>query len=692
MNMKLVFMKLKKQIVFVTAILMAVALFSIHAYAVESPVLYVNPYGGDQGSLGTVKWCLTSEDQHHMFLPADADFAALTVYVSGADRINVGEKTILNGAQTDAFAGGGAFEVTISGKKYDVTFMKSENLPAVYINTESGSLDYIHLNQNNKEAGTIHISVEGVFQLEEGDLKQIKGRGNSTWGYPKKSYNIKFKKKTSVLGMDPAKKWALVASTEDPGFVKNPLAWYLAELTGISYTSDYRLIDLYVNGDYLGTYILCENVEVGENRIDITDLEKETEDLNNQDLKTYAACVSEEKIHGLPVRKWIDIPNDPADITGGYLLECEIEDRYMKEVSGFITENVQAVNLKAPEYASKAQVDYISSYWQAAEDALYSSTGYNDEGIHYTEYFDMESLVNMYLFEEFSADADAGITSCFFYKDRGGKLVATSVWDLDLAFGHGDERLDHYDIDRIGHDISDPDQYTANRLTYSANGESPTIFNLLFRHEDFRDMVKARWAELSALYGNAEVQTFLDETGASVKASAVMNGIRWNGTYTGKAYDEKLAEVKSFVAERVEALDRGFGPDGVQLFYDINGGSGYMYDCMIYEKGDVAVVMGTEISSKTYETVVFAPDGFRFAGWNTRADGNGRNYYPGELMVLKGDTILYARWEKVHFQSSYALFNLNNNIINRLWTNNDIRTAVQSFTKALNSCLRFFRL
>lgn len=140
----------------------------------------------------------------------------------------------------------------------------------------------------------------------------------------------------------------------------------------------------------------------------------------------------------------VDVPNDPEDITGGYLLEMELPERYKDEISGFVTTGGQAVTMKCPECVSKAQIDYIADFYQKVEDALYSKDGYYTDGDGnrhpLSEYVDIESLARMYLIQEFSMNLDSGITSFYFYKDSyitgDGKLHAAPVWDFDVALGN----------------------------------------------------------------------------------------------------------------------------------------------------------------------------------------------------------------------------------------------------------------
>lgn len=603
----------------------------------------INPYGKAEDSIDTVAWYKIGLE-YYLFLPADCDRSALTVYLGGCDEIKVGLTVVKDGETTSAFSRGSIFTVNAGEKQYTVKLMQSENLPAVYIETESGSLDYLHASKENKEKANIRIYEDGEMTLDK-ELKQIKGRGNATWSCPKKPYNIKFDKKTSLLGMSAAKKWTLLASYYDPSLVRNPLAWYMSEVLGLKFGSEYRCVDLYINGDYMGNYIICESVEIGENRVDITNLTKATEDVNNDELDSYSrggtgkdGSVQSGRVY--PSAKWVNIPNDPTNIEGGYLLECDFWYRYDEEISGFVTKNGQPVVIKEPECASQAQVEYISAYWQEAEDAICSPDGYNSLGKHYREYFDMDSLAAMYLIFEISNNIDGGSTSTYFYKDKNGKLVASPVWDFDHAFG------DPYQ--RLGVNIGDPSVWYANRLNYDCvnaaiiKPENPSVFNRLFRHKDFRTVVAEKWNALSEALCGDETLSFIESFSAETKASALMNGVRWGNFSTESGYNKEINKAVNFISERKVWLNKGFGDDAVQLFYDLNGGSGYILEAKIMAKGDNALVKGATYDGKTIQP---PKSGLVFDGWNTEPDGSGDSYKTGDKITMTGDVTLYAQYK-----------------------------------------------
>jgi hypothetical protein len=100
---------------------------------------------------------------------------------------------------------------------------------------------------------------------------EIRGRGNSSWGMAKKSYRIKFAEKRSMFGSDyEAKSWTLIANHCDKSLSRNALAYEMAQsFDGLDFSSMNEFVELYLDGEYKGVYLLCDQIEVGEGRVDI---------------------------------------------------------------------------------------------------------------------------------------------------------------------------------------------------------------------------------------------------------------------------------------------------------------------------------------------------------------------------------------------------------------------------------------
>ena len=153
-------------------------------YAEEAGItaLKVNPYGGKEADIDTVDW-FVSGNNHFLFLPADVDLAAAKVYFTASDGVALDGEAVVSGESAAAFTDGD-HTLTCGEESLPLTVMRSENLPAIFIETESGSLDYLLASKENKESATIRVYENGELTLDTA-LKQIKGRGNSTWAFPK---------------------------------------------------------------------------------------------------------------------------------------------------------------------------------------------------------------------------------------------------------------------------------------------------------------------------------------------------------------------------------------------------------------------------------------------------------------------------------------------------------------------------
>lgn len=583
----------------------------------------------------TVEAKISHDGDICLFLPADTDFSSSVLFFTSDAPVRLDGRKAVSGTVCGKLKGPGEYTVSAGSTEYRLHVYTGSEIPSLFITTESGGLDYIHQDKNNKETGSIRIYENGTLSLET-ELKTIKGRGNSSWLTDKKSYNIKLNEKTELFGMDAAKKWSLVACSGEGALIKNPVAFDLAQYLGISSACEYELADLYINGEYRGVFMICESVEIGKGRVDISDLEKDNEKANDGFDIENGAPAGEQK-DGIPGEgKWIDIPNDPDDITGGYLLELDGREAYNEEASAFVSPHGQYVVVKSPEYASKAELEYISSYYALAEEALMSETGYNSAGKHYSDYFDVDSLARMYLLQEYIQNTDASFSSCFFYKDKGnGKLFAGPGWDFDSSMNIECTIADHSKLYC--------DRWYVN-ITVAGSGFSSSLFRLAYIHEDFRDKVTDLWNGFTDLMERT-VQ-IIDDDCARLEKSIIMDKNRWKNCDKESASNVFVSEkdsVINFFAERYSALKKGFSPECSMVFYEPNGGTGFVYSNFITLIGETQI-----INSAVNGICSIAPpdDGSVFKCWNTERDGSGKDFFPTDEFVTDSrTTILYAQWK-----------------------------------------------
>lgn len=563
---------LKSVTAFLLVLTLAFSVFAVSgAFAEEAEPLSsfaVSAKGSGENSsaLGTVSWWKSDVDgKYYMFMPSKSDLSSITVWFTASDDVMCGDVKLENGVATTVFANGGEFVLSVGDKDYTIVFLNSSKLPTMFINTPEGGLDRIHADKECKEKGCTMLAINSKGKVDyNAELASMKGRGNSTWNYPKKPYNIKLDSKAKLFGMEKAKSWCLIANYGENSLIRNQLVYTMGAAIGMKETPDCKNIDLYVNGEYQGVYLITEKVEINKNRVDIFDLEEATEEANpGVDLSTLSPLGVRGKFSGYleHTQKWYDIPNNPENITGGYLLELDFSERYEAEASGFVTRNSQSVVIKSPEYASEAQVKYISQYWQEFEDALYSSDGYNDLDKSISDYIDITSFARSYLVQEWASNWDVGLSSTFFYKDLDGKLIAGPIWDFDESLGNARGARD-------GIDLTDPKNIHAkvrNLFYDSLMGSNdvkatPNIFALAYRHADFAEAVEEQIKNNLVPAAQKLMNSTFDDYVNSVRGSAIMNAIRWN-TYgmneisaITEQYDTEIESIRDFINIRTPFL------------------------------------------------------------------------------------------------------------------------------------------
>ena len=434
-----------------------------------------------------------------------------------------------------------------------IVWMHSENIPAVFIDTDSGTSEQINTDKDVKEPG--HISVldaDGRISFDC-PLTYIKGRGNTSFTeFEKKPYQIKLADSVPFLGMPSAKKWIFISNSADPSLLRNALSRNLAERLNLPQSEEGVFVDLYLNGEYMGNYYVTEKIEVGKNRLEITDLEKATEFANK------TADFSSHETVWTDTTKAKQITNEPDDITGGYLIERDFDDRFLKEVeehgSYFITDANESFILRSPEHASGNQIAYIDGYVQSVENAVLSLEGIDGTtGKYYTDLIDLDSFVRKYLLEEITANYDGGVASSFFYKDTdavNGKLYAGPVWDYDVTWGNTPAYL--------GHISSSP-----NRLTrLAAHRDSSVWFNALYEKEEFYEALTACYEQEISAYLTTLAEEVLPQLSEMTDASAAMDRIRWEAEYlrNDEAADreEEIAFLYDYILMRKEFLDKAW--------------------------------------------------------------------------------------------------------------------------------------
>lgn len=533
-------------------------------------------------------WYSEWDDCRYIFLPATADRNDLIISYSDENiELSLNGNKITSGSSTSILGDADEFDIKANGVDCGKLKVMQSNLGCIYLSTSSVGLDTLDNNRDMTETGSALMLDAGGAVEYSGKLEKIKSHGNSSWDYSKKkSYNIKLPKKEDLYGMGKAKKWALISNYLDHSMLRNKVTSEISRIGGMEYVMDSVFIDLYADGSYRGTYQLTERVQVHKQRVNIRDLEEETEKVNKKELDGYDQIlegISENSADQYVANsyKYYDIPNDPADITGGYLLQFQLPGRYgYKAQSGFITSRGQAVEIDGPEYASKQQVLYIRNFVQEMEDAIYSETGYNSKGKHYSDYLDIDSLITAYLVQEISMNIDATNTSFYFYKDSDltgdGKIHFGPAWDFDFAYGSfptirqnsQGEKCYSLDTKKLFVTCFPICGYEENAVN---SAEGIGWIGKLYKKDDIAERAAKKYFELfepylteltsESNYGEALITQMAEE----MNPSAEMNNARWHtyggrkycifGSSSGMNFMESVDIMRQFLSDRKNGLD-----------------------------------------------------------------------------------------------------------------------------------------
>ena len=490
-------------------------------------------------------------------------------------------------------------------EEYDLS---DNGIPVLYISIDEEAEGYGTIAEMNESpdhsvecTGTVRLDVPDGYtgdysskplsDTSELKLSYIRGRGNSTWGSPKKPYKIKLDKSTDLLGMGKNKHWVLLANYSDDTMLRNRITSYIGNRLGLAYTPQMLPVDVVMNGDYLGSYYLSEQVRVGNSRVDIDELKQSD--------------------------------NEEPEVTGGYLLAMgrkndegdEHPSRHIQTKDGevFYCESPEFyIGYSDDETGTEAQFSYISNYMQNLEDAVLSDDFKDKNGVSASEYLDYTSTASYWWVNNFLKNFDAyATTSTYLYKERSGKLFFGPLWDFD--------------------------QSMTGSSTEGFNDGNTLWLNRLRAYEpEYQQILLEKWEELDGIITDiVKEDGVLDRYIAEVYLSEQDNEKRWkvkeNYAELGMDFDylENIEELRSWLKERQQWVR-----DNIDLLLKARVRVTYMAD------GEVFKVSEQDYMSELAANIS-APlkDGYVFTGWKTE-DGEIDDLPPG----LTDDITLYAKY------------------------------------------------
>ncbi len=393
--------------------------------------------------------------------------------------------------------------------------------------------------------------------LLDSALADVKVRGNWTTTYDKKPLRLRFTERQNLLGMNDGaemKNWLLLAEYKDASMLRDKTAFAIAEeILSVDdlYVSDAELVEVVINGEYWGVYLLAEYQQINENRVAITEAQK---DYTGTDIGYFLEFdgyfAEEEKLKSFKPSYADNAPLIPfnGDEISDETITPQNEGRWdYKQDTG--------ITIKSDIY-SQEQHDFIESYVNNVYRIMYSAA-YDDKAYVLSEdcttltetteltprqaveaVVNVESLADAYIINELFCDADIYWSSFFMDVDfgEGGdrRLRFEAPWDFDSALGNKDR-------------CSDGQGFYAANIVYDVNDQYETInpwLAVLMHEEWFQEIIREKW---TAAYDGGvfdRAYTMIDEDTENFASAFTQNEKRWNSLLGNSAKNEWAPSVK----------------------------------------------------------------------------------------------------------------------------------------------------
>ena len=452
-------------IVFTALAVIIAALGLISAYS----DLEVNLYFESEAGTEEINIYESENGYSYAFLPAFVALEDMKFNVPFTLRAYIDGNAISSGDSCKDVIINHEYQFTVNNRSTTLVFCRSSNIASFFIDTSTGTMEHIHQDQQREENAAVRLySSDGTLGCSE-LYASIKGRGNTTWWYDfyKKPYVLTFPSQESLLEMPPSIKWILLANTEDESHLRNKIVFDTANSLIPGFAPESRYVDLYLNGEYAGLYLLTEKVGLDSNLPEL--------DVNN----------------------------------GEFLCSIEIASRVSGFPHSFETATGRSMEIVEPQNVSSDEALRIQSLVNTMEAAIFSG---NASTLVNT--LDIDSWATRYLIDEVFANVDSDNTSSYF-SHSDGVFRAGPVWDYDLSFG---DYLKYLEYNRF---YSYPSVFICKDMPYNS---------ALLSNEAFRErMVELYCEKVLPLVSDLALQG-LENQYSLIEDSVKMNALRFGHT------------------------------------------------------------------------------------------------------------------------------------------------------------------
>lgn len=447
-------------------------------------------------------WHDKSDDKWYFFIPSYADLDDI-VLCSDEDNCYFQHSLIDGNRALNEIEIGTEYifeqHILFFSKSAKVIFLKSANIPTMYISTAVGNMDAVYNDKSHKEPVMIKLFDEtGAVEYSGNADDKIKGHGNSTWiRLDKKPFKLILSEKTSFLGMDDSLTWILLANGFDKTNLRNKLIYDFAKKLDSVKTPDCEYVDLYLNGEYNGLYLLTEQIST-DNFID---------DSNESILL---------ELHGDDARLSIKDTFFPIELN-------RLMQIYFSE-----------------DLDDTSQIPIIQDTFKKICNIL------NEENTTdtLTDYIDIKTWTQRYLVDEFFLNIDMDAWSSFYWWNKNEqKLYAGPIWDYDLSIGI--ELIKKY--------------FDSANYICQIHGLRKPYYSLLYNYPDFQSEIKKEYLSQFAPKAEDFLINHIDDLSEKINIANEINSIRWNKmfekNFEQNTVTEQIEYIKSFCQGRLDFLN-----------------------------------------------------------------------------------------------------------------------------------------
>ena len=434
--------------------------------------------GNSSDSFEEVSWYLSNNGDYYLFLPnvlkrdnlfvnIDTNYKGVSISCYDINGKKIGK--LMDSNYTDIFKYDDVLiKITKKNKishQYMIHIIQSD-IPSFFIKVDGGESSFNNILSDRTHK--IGYKADSFIYGEKADsfnIKSIKGRGNSTWLRPKKPFQIKLYENKSLLNMKESNKWVLLTNHWDGSLSRNYLWYTLAKDLDMDYSVDCSPVDLYINNNYMGSYLLTNKVEVSSTSVDIGD-------------------------------------NYLFEITNTFKYDIELKSGFRLNIKNIDFDRLN----ESDAYVARINV---TNYLNDIENMIYSNDCSLEE---LSEYIDIESFIKYYWIQEISENYDVLRGSNYMYT-KNGKLYMGPIWDMDDT------------LNRSYLYANTKENYILNNELLN-NRISENWYIELYKKEGFSDMIDDFFVNNIEKFDN--LVNILDDYKDKIKNSANMNYYRWS--------------------------------------------------------------------------------------------------------------------------------------------------------------------